>query len=174
MKLTKVMLVLLATVSAVLLKAEIRSWDFSNPAIWKEGNPGGLRHDFGNLAKITPEGMLFYLDNRDHRIWFSNISEELNKARFIEVYHRDGGMIYGFYCYGEGDHGFETTRRHNGSWTRNERYYPERHIVPVNTIERWAKGGVKSACFAFASSGIGQESSIQAIVFRRGQDTLAN
>ena len=37
MKLTKVMLVLLATVSAVLLKAEIRSWDFSNPAIWKEG-----------------------------------------------------------------------------------------------------------------------------------------
>ncbi len=170
----KLSVLLTAGVAALWCCAAPQSWDFSVPTVWTQSGANRWSHDFGPLGEPTPEGFHFRIDDRDHRLWLQQIQLDPARAGYLEIYHRGRGMLFGVYVYGQDEHGYDASRRLSDSWTANDRFYPERKILELNKIPRWKAGGVKTMCIAFANSGEGSDATIQAMAFRRGQDTLLN
>jgi len=168
----------LAGTAAMLLlplgAMEPQGWFLGKKSTWNPQNKPFLTQDFGKMAKITDEGFSFTIGKRDNRIWLRNLDVDPQEIEVLEVYHRGKMVLTGLYLYGEGESGFEPSRRLNVTLPANERYYLNRSVLDIGSIPRWKQGGVKNLTLAFSNSGEGSGSTIYGMAFRRGKDALRN
>ena len=158
----------------IISNAATLSWDFTAEEKITASEAPKVQHDFGELGKMTDKGFRFHINNKYHRISFNGFSEDPSHYPVVEILHRDGGALFSFAAYGDGESGYDDERLLVSEWSANERHYPERTSFVLKRMPRWQKGGIKTLQLIFSNSGEGLTSTIYGITFRRGVDTLEN
>ena len=173
---TRTLTLVLAFWLAAAVKASTpMAWDFTSPKVWQQGGIPQVRNDFGRLGETTPEGFHFRIDKKYRNVWLEKLpTDTAKKYSHLEIFHRGRQILYSVLVYGEGEGGYERFRNTSGAWPGEDRFYANRHVVPLNTNERWRQGGVRRLVLTISNSGEGQDATLVAMAFRRAADTLRN